>query len=69
MKDFLTFIFYGKKPYEIQKKGIDFLGSCRPSSINNINFLIDAENYYREVAFEIQKATKTIYMCGWWISP
>ena len=51
IKDYLSFLYYTKKVSDELKKGIAFGASCKPSSRNYINYLIDAENYYREVAF------------------
>ncbi len=47
IKDFLNFQFYAKGALEARNTGINYLGSCRPDSYNKIDFLIDAEAYYK----------------------
>lgn len=45
------------------------MGSCRRCSDNNIEYIVDAEDYYEKVARSIDAAESNIFMCGWWISP
>lgn len=42
VKDFVNFIFYTRSTLEGHKAGINYLGSCKPTQANCINFLIDA---------------------------
>lgn len=36
---------------------------------NHVQFLIDGEDYFSNLAMEIERAESRILICGWWISP
>ena len=46
-----------------------FGGSAHQSGENEIEYLIDAVEYYEGVIEEIKKAKRQIFIEGWWISP
>ena len=34
-----------------------------------MEFYIDGENYFKELAKAIEEAKHELFICGWWISP
>ena len=68
--DYLSFLYFLQKAYEEAKlKDVRYEGSSFVRYYNNVDLLVDAEDYFKAVCEGIQRAKSSIFICGWWISP
>ena len=68
--DYLSFLYFLRKAFEqAEEKETKYNAVSFTRKLNKVDFLVDAENYYREVSKGIENAKREIFICGWWISP
>lgn len=68
--DYYSFLYFLRKGYEEARlKQSRFKASSFVRYLNTVDFIVDAEDYFRQVAHALERAKSEIFMCGWWISP
>ena len=68
--DYISFLYFLRKALENAKnKENRFMASAFVRHHNNVDFLVDAEDYFKQVFKGISEAKEEIFICGWWISP
>ena len=73
IKDFYQFIYFVKyalKYNELVKENSNRFRSFSPETEkNSVEFFVDGEDYFKDLAHAIESAKKDIHMTGWWVSP
>ena len=70
LSDYVSFLYsISESMKSSHLRNIQYGASSLVRSLNDVDFMVDAEDYFKGVSEEIERAEKQIFMCGWWISP
>ena len=52
-----------------QSKEVFYEAAAFRRKLNNVDFIVDAKDYFEQVSKSLEKAQNEVFMIGWWISP